>query len=189
MKKVKSKNVLIFLLILLVIYLGLNLFLTKQDYKYEIIQQKSISHVDLSNAQYEFEYKSVSEDDDYVVNATGFVAFYDMEQQPKGLRQYYVIDTEFEGNLTPSGYVSARKFTIKEIIAMPYLPPKVIGTEEMTIKSESDNELILEDESGNMFIVNKQTKQIVTEDVTGDKARLIIDNREYEAFIKNLLKN
>ena len=188
MEKIKSKNVLIALLVLLIIYLGINLLLTKQDYKYHMIQQKIIPDIDLSNIQYEFEHESVSEDDDYIVNASGFVAFYDLNQQPKDVRQYYIIDTDFENNLISGKYISTREFTIKEVIKMPYLPPKVIGTEEMTIKNESSDKLALEDESGNIYIVNKRTKEITIGDVTEDKTRLIADNNEFENFMKNFLK-
>lgn len=187
-KWLKSKKVLLTTTFVLLIIIGIQYF-QNIDLKYKLLYLKAVPHIDLLNAQYEFEYESVSEDDDYVVNASGFVVFYDVEQQPKGLRQYYVIDTEFESDLMSNGYRLTRKFTIKEIIVMPHLPPKVIGTEEMTIKNESNGVLVLKDESGNMYTINKQTEEITMQDVTGDKTHLITSSMDYEDFMLDFLKN
>lgn len=185
MKRFFKKNISIILLLCLIVYLGLSLYYTKQNYEYYRIQQKSIPDIDLSNLQYEVSSELLSANDDYIVSASGFVAFYDFEQQPKDLRQYYIIDTDvFNTDLITGERVYKRKFSVEEIIKMTYLPPRSLGVDEIFINNESDDELILEDTSGNLFIIDKRTERIVIHDVTGDRTKLITDNNEFADFMK-----
>ena len=178
------KNKLSIFLVLVIVLLGVSLIAEKNSCNAIVAQIESIPSFDLVNSQFELDPNSAYEND-YAVKATGFVAFLELDKQPLKARQYYILDTDF--SVEPSNEL-VRKFTVKEIIKMEYLPPKEISTEVLAVKRETDSVLILEDKFENVFTVNKLTEEITLEDSNGDRVKLITTNSEYQKFIKELLR-
>ena len=83
-------------------------FMEKKGLEHELLWQQSIAHVDLTNLQY-------VQGGRFYANITGFVAFYDSSEQPKDMRQYYMIEPTYDPKI----------YTIKEIFAMNLLPPRM----------------------------------------------------------------
>ena len=145
-------------------------FMEKRGLQYELVLQRSIPDVDLMNVQ------SVQNGRFYAY-ITGFVAFKNSEDQPKDMRQYAVI----EPTLVPNVY------TIKDVFVMNLLPPREFDPVRLEVAQDTDSLLVLVDESGNTWSINKFTKEVQMLDATGDATYLITSNMEYQDFMQEFL--
>jgi len=160
------------IIIILLVVVGI-LFGQKQDYKYTLLYQyQTIPDIELKNTLYETQNGIFGE-------VRGFVRFDNQEDQPKDIRQYYVITplNKFDENLL-------QYFSLEEIIKMQYLSPRSLGTSEIVEVNENGKTITLEDENGNQFFIDKNTKEVSTRDVTGDNTTLITDDSSYKNFRK-----
>ena len=175
-KKISKTGILIVLIVFLSIVVGAQYF-QNLDLKYDLIIHKSIPHISLSNVQFELE-------GEFYPYIKGFVAFDNIADQPRDLRQYYIIKPLFKFDENRN-----QLFSLKEIIALYPLPPREIGEDVvLSKKEESDSSLTLEDEAGNLFFINKLTEKVTIYDVTGDETYLITDDLEYGDFMWEFLK-
>lgn len=176
-KKIFQKNwIKISLFFLLVILVGL--YLRNISLKYDLIYSRAIPHIELSNVQF----KSDSDNYDHIY-ISGFVAFEDIDDQPRELRQYYIIESLLRRDSN-----SKQIFSLREIISLSSIPPREFDAVQLIETESSASHLILEDEVGNVFIINKFTKEVTMHDVTGDLTYLITSQSEYRDFIVDLLK-
>jgi len=53
--------------------------------------------------------------------------------------------------------------------------------------NETSRTITLEDENGNQFFIDKNTKEISMKDVTGDSTVLITSDSDYKEFMKEWL--
>lgn len=173
--KLKEWFVLIIIILLIVICV---LFFKNQESKWDLITYKSIPQIDLVNT---LNYSS--DDSLFYGHVRGFVAFDNIKDQPHDLNQYYVIEP-----LSKLDEKSNQIFSLEEIIAMQYLPPKSMGTIEIFEKNNSSSTLTLEDEYGNKFFISKTTGWVSMKDVTGDSTRLITNQSDFGNFMRNFLK-
>ncbi|PWB38612.1 MAG: hypothetical protein C3F02_02770 [Parcubacteria group bacterium] len=180
MKKIikffKKPSTLVIIVLLVTIFV---LSLKNSDLKYSrLYEVETIPDINLTNSLYNY-----SNDNYSAGSISGFVAFYDKDSQPKGLKQYYIIGplNKLDENLN-------RIFSLEEIVKMDYLPPTSINKYELRETSESYQMLTLEDETGNMFFINKNSDEVTMRDVGGDNTRLITNQSDYKNFIINLLK-
>jgi len=164
----KFLMVLIAILIIVAIYF----FAKIQNYKFELLYQyQVIPHVDLINTLN-------SEHGVIQGEVRGFVKFDNIANQPEDLWQYYILkplDSLDDG--------SSQEFSLEEIIVMKYLPPKSLGVSRLMQLSENDGKIILIDESGNQYFIDKYTKEIFIRDITGDNTSLITDIDDYKDFM------
>lgn len=172
----KLTKVLLVIIVILVVLLGT--FMSKYyDQKYDLLfMYDTVPNLDLTN--------SLGVDQTSGIrygHIRGFVAFDDITKQPKGLKQYYVIEPLNEADAN-----KRQLFSIEEIIAMDYLPPTSTGTSILTVTGNSNSTITLEDKEGNRFFVNKNTGDISMLDMTGDKTHLIVSNTEFKDFILEL---
>ena len=166
----------IFIIIVLLIMVGV-LFGQKQDYKFTLLYQyQAIPDIELINTLTTTQGGLSGE-------VRGFVKFDNVADQPKNLRQYYIIKplNKFDGNLR-------QYFSLEEIIKMQYLAPRSLGFSELVEVSETGNTITLEDESGNKFFIDKSTKKVSMKDATDDGTTLITSDNAYGDFIKGWLK-
>lgn len=147
-------------------------FMEKKGLEHELLWQQSIAHVDLTNLQY-------VQGGRFYANITGFVAFYDSSEQPKDMRQYYMIEPTYDPKI----------YTIKEIFAMNLLPPRMFDPITVDVAQDNATVLVLVDESGNTWNINKLTKEVQVLDSTGDSTYLITDNTKYQDFMQEFLKD
>lgn len=162
------------IIILLVIIGGL--FLEKQSYKYTLFYQyQAIPDIELTNTL-------TTTPEGFVGEVRGFVKFYDTTNQPRDLRQYYILKplNKFSGD-------SQQYFSLEEIMKMRYLSPRSLGFSELVEVNETNNATTLEDEFGNQFFIDKTTKKVSMKDVTGDSTILITSDFEYGDFMKEWL--
>jgi hypothetical protein len=165
----------ILVIITLLIIIGV-LFGQKQDYKFTLLYQcQAIPDIELINTLTTTQGGLSGE-------VRGFVKFDNIADQPKSLRQYYIIKplNQFDAN-------SRQHFSLEEIIKMQYLTPKSLGFSELVEVSETGNTITLEDKSGNKFFIDKSTKEVSMRDVTGDSTSLITGDNDYGDFIKEWL--
>ena len=113
----------------------------------------------------------------------GFVKFDNIADQPRDLRQNYIIKpfNKFDENLR-------QHFSLEEIIKMQYLAPRSLGFSELVEVSETGNTITLEDENGNKFFIDKSTKEVSMKDATGDSTTLITSDNDFGDFIKGWLE-
>ena len=166
----------IFIIIVLLIMVGV-LFGQKQDYKFTLLYQyQAIPDIELINTLTTTQGGLSGE-------VRGFVKFDNVADQPKNLRQYYIIKplNKFDGNLR-------QYFSLEEIIKMQYLAPRSLGFSELVEVSETATTITLEDESGNKFFIDKSTREVSMKDATGDSTTLITSDNDYGDFIKEWLK-
>jgi len=166
----------ILIIIVLLITIGV-LFGQKQDYKFTLLYQyQAIPDIELINTLTTTQGGLSGE-------VRGFVKFDNTEDQPKSLRQYYIIKplNKFDGN-------SRQYFSLEEIIKMQYLAPRSLGFSELVEVSETGNTITLEDESGNKFFIDKSTKKVSMKDATDDSTTLITSDNAYGDFIKAWLR-
>lgn len=166
-----SFSIIIILLILVVV-----LFAQKQNYKFILLYQyQTIPDIELKNTLQESQGGLFGE-------VSGFVKFSNVQNQPKDLRQYYIIRplNKFEQNLS-------QYFSIEEIIKMHYLPPKSMGISELIQKNKTNSIVTLEDGNGNQYFIDRATKEVSMRDSTGDNTILITKDSDYRDFMKSWL--
>ncbi|HMR55481.1 MAG TPA: hypothetical protein PKD34_02735 [Candidatus Doudnabacteria bacterium] len=113
----------------------------------------------------------------------GFVAFENIENQPKDLRQYMIIE--------PAEYIpelNRQYFTVQNVYAMRYLAPSYSEKSILNVKSEDQRVISMVDEEGNVYEINKSSGEVILIDVNGDITRLITNQSKFEDFIINWLK-
>jgi len=165
----------ILIIIVLLTTVGV-LFGQKQDYKFTLLYQyQAIPDIELINTLTTTQGGLSGE-------VRGFVKFDNIEDQPRNLRQYYIIKplNKFDE--------SRQYFSLEEIIKMQYLAPRSLGFSELVEVSETSNTITLEDEGGNKFFIDKSTKAVSMKDATGDSTTLITSDNTYGDFIKEWLK-
>ena len=165
----------ILMIAILLLIIGV-LFVQKQDYKYTLLYQyQAIPDIELINTLTTTQAGLSGE-------VKGFVKFDNITDQPKNLRQYYIIKSlnKFDGN-------SRQYFSLEEIIKMQYLAPRSLGFSELVEVSETSNTITLEDESGDKFIIDKSTKGVSMKDAAGDSTSLITNDNDYGDFVKEWL--
>lgn len=176
-KNAISKRKFSILIIIVLLIIIAFLFGQKQDYKFTLLYQyQAIPDIELINTLTQIQSGLFGE-------VRGFVKFDDIADQPRDLRQYYIIKplNKFDGN-------SRQYFSLEEIIKMQYLAPRSLGFSELVEVSETGNTITLEDENGNKFFVDRSTKEVSMKDATGDSTSLITSDKEYGDFIKEWLK-
>lgn len=113
---------------------------------------------------------------------TGFVTFPNLEDQPKGARQYYEIEAvdahDENGN---------QLFTLRETIKMAAIPPREFDMEVLMVTGNTNQSVTLEAESGQSFKINKRTDEVTVIDADGDISRLITNQSDYQDFIFEFL--
>ncbi|MEK7629182.1 MAG: hypothetical protein AAB394_01510 [Patescibacteria group bacterium] len=163
---------LIFIIIFLLVIIGV-LFVQKQNYKFTLLYQyQAVPDIELINTL-------VVTQNGLSGEVKGFVKFDDITDQPKDLRQYYIIKplNKFDGN-------SRQYFLMEEIIKMQYLSPRSLEFLELIEVSETGNTITLEDENGNKFFIDKLTKEVSMRDNDGDSTTLITNDNDFADFIK-----
>lgn len=169
------KNPALFIIIIL-LTTSVVLFIEKQELKYSLIDFQSIPHIDLTNT---LDFGSSS----FTGEIRGFVVFENKEDQPKDLRQYYIIEP-----INQRDEKSNQVFLLDDVIVLSPLPPTSIGKTLLLEKNESGEEITLVDEDGNQFFINKASKEVSMIDATGDMTRLITSNSDYKDFMWQYLK-
>lgn len=175
-KMISKRNFSIHIIIVLLVIIGV-LFIQKQNYKTTLLYQyQAIPDIELTNILTTTQSGLSGE-------VRGFVKFDNMADQPKNLRQYYIIKplNKFDGN-------SRQYFSLEEIIKMQYLASRSLGLSELVEVNETGNTITLEDEGGNKFFVDKSTKHVSMKDATGDSTTLITNDNDYGDFIKAWLR-
>jgi hypothetical protein len=169
MKKTTSIIIIIVLTILVVI-----LYFKNVDLKYELLNEKSIPDVELIN------YLSINSN---IISGavTGYVVFDNKEKQPQGMRQYVKI--EALANFTEDG---KQLFSHTDIIKMNVLPPSYFEPVILTAKDTSGTVITLTDITGNLFFIDKITKEVSMLDSTGDVTKLITKDSDFRNFIREL---
>lgn len=153
------------------------LFTQKQDYKFTLLYQyQAIPDIELINTLTTME-------DGLSGEVRGFVKFDNIADQPRNLRQYYVIKP-----LNKFDEDSRQYFSLEEIIKMQYLSPRSLGFSELVEVSETGNTITLEDNGGNKFFIDKSTRRVSMKDATGDSTTLITNDNDYGDFIKGWLE-
>lgn len=115
---------------------------------------------------------------------TGFVKFVDSTQQPKGAWQYYSIRA---GNYDNEN--SIQKFELVDTLKLPYIAPKEYDTRELKVESNSETLLILSEENGSTYTINKLTGKVDVNDSGSGAVRLVTDSNEYQDYMYEFLKN
>ena len=152
------------------------LLVQNKDYKYTILYQyQVVPDIELKNTLYESR-------DNIFGEVSGFVRFDNPEDQPRNLRQYYVIKplNKFDEN-------SLQYFSINEIVKMQYLSPKSLGISELVEINENTRIITLSDENKNQFFIDKITKEVSMKDAGGNSVILITRDSDYKNFIKEWL--
>ena len=170
-----KKRISIIIIIVLAI-LVVSLYFKNADLKYQLSSEKSVPDVELIN------YLSVNSN---VVSGgvVGYVVFDDKEKQPKRMRQY--IKIEALKNFTEEG---KQLFSHTDIIKMDVLPPRYFEPVILTAKDTSGTVITLTDTAGNLFFIDKATKEVSTLDATGDMTRLITKDSDFRDFIRESMK-
>lgn len=175
-KVILKRKFSILIIIVLLIIIGV-LFGQKQDYKFTLLYQyQTIPDIELINTLTLTQNGLFGE-------IRGFVKFDNIADQPRDLRQYYIIKplNKFDENLRQS-------FSLEEIIKMRYLTPRSLGFSELVEVNETGNTITLEDEKGNKFFIDKSAKEVSMKDATGDSTTLITNDNDFGDFIKRWLK-
>lgn len=173
---ISNKKFLISVIIILVIVAGVLLF-QRQDYKYTMLYQyQTIPDIELKNTLSEMQIGLSGE-------VRGFVKFDNIKDQPKDVRQYYIIKplNKFDKDLS-------QYFSLEEIIKMQYLSPRSTGTSELVEANKTANTITLEDENGNQFFIDRLTREVSMRDATGDNTTLITSDTDYGKFMREWLK-
>ncbi len=174
--KILQRKISITIIIILLFIITI-LFNQSQNYKYTLLYQyQSIPHIELKNTLYEEQGSMFGE-------IRGFVKFDNFQDQPNGLKQYYIIKplNKFDKDLS-------QYFSLEEIVAMQYLPPQTLGISEIIETNENLRSITLEDKNGNQFFIDKVSKEVSVRDVTGDRTTLVTSQIDYGEFIKQSLK-
>lgn len=175
-KAILNRKISISIIIILFIVIGILIGQT-QDNKYTLLYvYQAIPDIELINTLQETQSGMLGE-------VKGFVKFDNPEDQPKDLRQYYIIKSLNKFNENLSQY-----FSLEEVIKMNYLSPRSLGISEIIEVNETDRIITLEDENGNQFFIDKTTKEVSMRDATGDNTTLITDDSDYGDFVKERFK-
>lgn len=167
-KPTKTKVLVAAIVILAVVALAQ--FMDKKSAEYQLVLHRSVPHIDLSNVQF-------VDNGRYYAYITGFVAFKNEADQPKDMRQYYIIEPT----------ISPKVYTIKEVFAMNMIPPREFDPVMLDVAQDTGSMLVLVDESGNTWSINKLTKEVQMLDSTGDATYLITSNLDYQDFMREFL--
>jgi len=114
---------------------------------------------------------------------TGFVRFSDVTSQPRDARQYYTI--EATDTYDDSG---VQIFTLVTTLKLNAIAPRSFDEEALTVISNTDQFVSLQNKAGDSFRINKRTREVAITDAGGDAASLITTQSDYKDFIFRLLK-
>src|SRR3989344_3200822 len=104
----------------------------------------------------------------------GFVAFKNIEDQPKDLKQYLIIEA------------NNQVFTAQDVYAFDSLAPRYTEPYALKVVENNNNNITLKDDTGNVFIIDKPLATVSWIDPQGDRSDLIIDDSQYRDFILSL---
>lgn len=174
-EKIKKnwKNILILILSILLIFYYFKYTAQKWDVIYN---DKAVPDVELVN--------SLSFNSSGIVSGsvTGFVAFDNIEKQPKDLRQYYQI-------VASNKYDNGRQiFYLTEIIKMNNLAPRYFDPLILIVTNITNNIITLSDSENNLYMINANTREINMFDSTKDVSRLITSSLDFQDFILRTLR-
>ena len=173
--KILKRKFSILTIIALLITVGV-VFGQKEDYKYTLFYQyQAIPDIELKNNLFQTQGVLSGE-------VSGFVKFDNLSDQPRDVRQYYIIKplNKFDEN-------QSQYFSLEEIIKMNYISPRSLGISELIEVNETSRTITLEDESENQFFVDKTTKEVSMRDVSNDSTVLITSDSDYKDFMKEWL--
>jgi hypothetical protein len=178
MKEPSKKGRLLLVLTIILAITTLTFYLQKLGLKQSInFRYEAVPHIDLGDSM------SFDKTGKATGKISGFVAFKNSEDQPKRDRQYYVIEA-----LDLYDENSRQLFVYDDIIKLDYLPPTSIGKTILSVISNSQNNLTLQDEYGNLFRIDMSTKAVSMSDSTNDSVYLITSDSAYGDFILDFLK-
>lgn len=173
---VKNK---IFLLIIIILLITVGvLYGENMDLKYSrLYEVDTVPDISLTDSLFYYSGSNYNNG-----SIRGFVVFDNKNDQPRELRQYYIIEPsdKLDENLN-------RIFSLEEIIKMNYLPPQSMGKVELRQIDWSYKGPTLIDDAGNKFFINNNSDEVTMEDVTGDETRLIMSDLEYKDFMIEFL--
>jgi hypothetical protein len=179
MRKIFSKTRVLLGLVVILSITSASLYMDKLNTRNsEIFLYETVPHIALSNSL------SFDRTGKATGKVSGFVAFKNTSDQPRGLSQYYVIEPidAYDAN-------SRQVFVYDDIIKMNYIAPTNTGREILVVINDSPATLTLQDKSGNLFKIDKSTKSVSMSDNTNDSTYLITSSGDYKNFKLNLLKN
>lgn len=116
----------------------------------------------------------------------GFVAFNNLDDQPRNVRQYQTIKAT--DRFDNRGY---QVFEVEDIIKMSYLSPSKIGDPtELYYVDDSQEKLRMTDGNGWVIEISKNTfnPRIISTDAQGDKSYLITNRSDFEDLMKKLYR-
>jgi hypothetical protein len=108
---------------------------------------------------------------------SGFVTFLNKDDQPKDLKQYYIIN--FKGESA----------SLKEVIKMRGLPPKNIGLTSLEKVRETTEDIEFVDEFNNSFFVVKDSGAIWMIGSDGDKTVLFDSEYSYRDLMTKRIRS
>ena len=152
-------------------------YFQKIDLKHQIYYLKSIPDVELYN------YLVINDSGFVIGEAAGFVAFRDIDNQPKGLRQYVSIKA-----LDTFDSYSRQLFSVEDIISIDPLPPTRCDPVLLFVEQKNDSSITLSDNDQNKFILDRNDLEVRLLDNTGDQSRLITNIDDYREFMRNFLR-
>jgi len=165
------------IIIIVLLIMSCFLFVENQNYKFILLYQyKIIPDIELINTLSESQSGLTGE-------VRGFVKFDDITNQPNDVRQYYIIKSQNKFNEQLQQY-----FSLEELIKLKNISLRSLGTSELIEVNQTDKTVILEDENGNQFFIDKFTKEVSMRDSTGDNISLVTSDNAYGDFIKVWLK-
>jgi len=174
MEKIKKNKIAIICCTILLIAVGV-LYSQTQTLKWEIVREKSIPDVELIN------YLTFDSNNIASGSVTGFVAFDDVEKQPKGMRQYVQITAS--NDLIYASQV----FYLVDIIKMDAIAPRYFDPVVLTIRSVEGSAITLTDGDNNSYLINKNTKEVSMFDSTRDVTTLITNQADFGKFMREFL--
>lgn len=185
-----NKKIYIGLIVILLIAV-ITLYLQKQDLYLSQRYELAVPHIELSSAMLFYGVdayngqvlKSSNSGDIAIGKIVGFVKFPNLEDQPRGAWQYYIIEATDSYDET-----GTQLFTLEEIIKMPAIAPRYFEKEILKVTSNTLNSVTLESEQGNNYQIDKRTDEVVIADAGGDVASLITRDSEYRDFMLTFLK-
>ena len=177
MEFIRARKTCLALMIVLVL-LGSWLYLDKINLEYALLQERAIPDIELIN-YLQFDHRGVASG-----ALSGFVLFDNRADQPRDIRQYYVIgalDT-FDSKLN-------QLFSLEEVLQLNAISPRRLAIETLHTKDNTTSKLVLEDNNGNLFMIDKLSREVTTRDVQGDPTHLITDEWEYRDFMRDFLRS
>lgn len=166
-----NKKIIISVLIIIILLCGSTFYFMDESasYKFQYIQEKSISDINLED-------NLIFTSGRVGGNLTGFVAFNDRDKQPKGIKQYYMIDTmDLQGE---------NIIYLKSMVATDYEPPILLEQLLLTIVEDSNSVIKFVDENGFSYSYDKKTKKMKMYD--GEHSYLISNNKDYKNYVREV---